>query len=133
MAQKTNGSAVPTKTQADGITKIESVRRALAELGREAKPMQIQRFVKERFGIEMNTDHISTSKADILRKMASKGKPAAKPAEARKAAVTPQAKPARQGNGQASKIRLQDLQAVKELVGRVGADQLRALIDVLSA
>jgi hypothetical protein len=132
MAQKTNGTAVPTTTQADGITKIEGVRRALAELGREAKPLQIQRFVKERFGIEMNTDHISTSKADILRKMASKGKPAVKQPEASKAA-TPPGRPTRQGNGQASKIRLQDIQAVKELVGRVGADQLRALIDVLSA
>jgi hypothetical protein len=46
MASKKNG----------GMTKLEAVRRALSELGNDAKPTQIKGFVKECFGIEMTTD-----------------------------------------------------------------------------
>jgi hypothetical protein len=44
------------------ITKTEAVRRALQQLGRDAKPTQMQGHIKERFGFDMTTDHISTCK-----------------------------------------------------------------------
>jgi hypothetical protein len=60
---------------------------------------------------------------------------APKPAAAKPAAQKPAAKaaPASQVNGRTGRgIDLGDIQTVKELVGRVGADSLKTLIDLLS-
>src|SRR2546421_675302 len=121
---------------ANGITKIEAVRRALAELGKDAKPSAIQPFVKERFGIEMTPSHITVAKGKILAK-ASKGKPSAKKSAAQKQVAAPKpAAPETHVLPAAPKpttggVSLQDLGTLKELVGRVGADNLRTLIDLL--
>jgi hypothetical protein len=100
------------------VTKMEAVRQVLAEMGKDAKPAEMQPVIKEKFGIEMSTDHISTYKGDILKKAKAKGgnKPAPAPVS-RTASVT--------GSGG---IRFEDVRATKELVDRLGADRLRALI-----
>jgi hypothetical protein len=125
----------PKKVPAAGITKQEAVRRALAELGRDAKPTQMQGHIREHYGLEMTVGHISTAKGDILRK----AKPAAaKPAqhaaaragEPRKAEPTPSVRPA--PAPQAKAIGLDDIEAVKGLLERVGAPALRRLIDVMA-
>ena len=133
----------PTPKKAPGgISKMEGVRRAMADLGSDAKPLRIQSYVQEKFGIEMNTDTISTYKAGIAR-AAAKAKAAtqtpasaaiSKPAAPAPTAAAAPAPPsvASPTNGQAASIPLQDILLVKELVGRVGADNLRKLIDVLS-
>ena len=86
----------------------------------------------------MSPDHISNCKSELRNKskQVGKAKPAAKTSAAPKAAVKqPAAKPsavtpsARQANGD---ISLPDIEAVKGLVHRVGADQLRALVDLLT-
>jgi hypothetical protein len=110
MASKKNG----------GMTKQEAVRRALSELGNDAKPTQIKGFVKERLGIEMTTDHISTAKGDILRKAGGKGKSVAKKPQVQSAA------PAK------TDIPLEDILSVRDLVGRLGAEPLRTLIDAFA-
>jgi hypothetical protein len=48
-----------TNPQAGGINKMEAVRRAMGELGNAATRTEIQKFVQERFGIEMNIDVVS--------------------------------------------------------------------------
>ncbi len=53
---------------AEEITKLEAVRRALNAMGRAATPSQMKPYIKENFGIEMTTGHISTSKGSILHK-----------------------------------------------------------------
>jgi hypothetical protein len=107
----------------------------LAELGKHATPSQIKPFVKERFGIEMTTDHISTAKGIILRKQA-KGKKAARKAAPTAAAPTAPAQPAPQPRTEALKvphaISLDDIRTVRDLVDRVGADSLRSLIDMVA-
>jgi hypothetical protein len=116
MARKKNG----------GMTKQEAVRQALSELGNDAKPTQIKGFVKERFGIEMTTDHISTAKGDILRKAGGKGKSVAKkPAQVQSAATA-------NSSGSKTGIPLEDILSVKDLVGRLGAEPLRTLIDAFA-
>jgi hypothetical protein len=104
------------------VTKMEAVRQVLAEMGKDAKPAEMQPVIKERFGFDMSTDHISTYKGDILKKAKAKGgkKPAAKPAPA-PAAPAPVSRVA-------GGLRFEDVQATKELVDRLGADRLRALI-----
>jgi hypothetical protein len=128
------------------ISKQEAVRRALAELGHDAKPTVIKGFVKDRFGIEMGTDHISTAKGEALRKARLQGtaapaRPAVQPSVARQAEPVratpappaPAAPPSPAGGagGQAA-IALEDILAVKDLVVRLGAGPLRALVDAFA-
>jgi hypothetical protein len=121
--------ATSTKKAQGGITKQEAVRRALAELGHDAKPTQIQGWVKEKYAIEMGTDHISTAKGQILSE-AGKRKPAAvaQPSAAQNSEPREQGRPTPRGNA----IGLDDIEAVKGLVGRVGADSLKKLVDLLA-
>ncbi|SRR5260370_39092976 len=142
MADKANGTTTPTKTPAEGISKKEGVRRALAHLGYEATSAQIQKFLKDEFKIVMSTNHIKNYKSDIRRKarVNSKkiaGKPAhakptvAKPVSQKPAVKTP-VKAAPHANGKASGLSLNDIRAVKSLTGKLGATKLKGLIDVLS-
>jgi hypothetical protein len=114
---------------------MEAVRRALATLGSDAKPTQMQGFIKNEFGIDMTTDHISTSKGELRRRAKARGKKAAATRAASKARA-PQAAKASPGGAKVSNgragggISLKDIEAVRDLVQRVGADQLRALIEV---
>jgi hypothetical protein len=108
MADRANGQASPhTK-----ITKIEAVRKALAHFGKDAKPAQMQPWIKQTFGIDMSTDHISTSKGDILRKKAAKKKLTARDS----AAPTP-ASPIGEGGRPATK-----LEAVQRALAALGQD-----------
>jgi hypothetical protein len=143
---KTAKSAASTGTtdSGNGVTKMDGVRKALAELGRDAPPLKIREYLKQRLGIEMTTDHISNYKSEI-RKAAARRKqaghtgtkqPSALKAHTSSQAIAPKASASSTvatSNGRSSGgISLQDIQAAKELVGRVGASQLRALIDLLA-
>jgi hypothetical protein len=164
MAEKTNAPhAAPSPTpKTNGITKMEAVKRALATLGKEAKPSDIQSFVKAKFIIVMSTDHVSNCKGEIARQAKAKAapkptataapKPSAKPAHKpapKAAALKPAAKPhvakphvakphvakhavAKAAPAVASGVSLSDIKTVKDLVGRVGANELRTLIDLLA-
>ena len=123
------------------ITKVEAVRQALAELGPGAKPTQIQGHVKDKFGIEMSKDHISVTKRSLLKKAAGTKKATAGKAGAKKTPA--QASAARQAGPavplQATALRrkspsigLDDIEAVKGLLERVGAVSLHKLIDVMT-
>jgi hypothetical protein len=129
-------------TAAKGITKMEAVRRALALMGREARPAQMQSVIRDKFGVDMTPDLITKYKSDILSKAGKKRKgpgrkPAApvapargpKPAAARAEAAPA---PAARGNGKAGGIPLEDVLTVKELVGRLGAESVRTLIDAFA-
>jgi hypothetical protein len=162
MAQQKNG---PTKVagtpqqgqggtavaQGSGLTKVEGVRRALRALGKQAKPLQIQDFVKKRYHLDIATSLISFYKKDLARKERKKAqqqqtqqttpKPTAPKPAAKKPAVpkaAPKPKPVvpvlRSTDGKPStrRIKLEDIRTVKELLERVGADSLRTLLDLLA-
>ena len=89
----------------------------------------------------MTPAHITTAKGELLhgkggkgqaakREKASAPKPPA-PAAAPKPPARPPAKAAA-GGSHSGGIRLEDIEAVQGLLGRVGADTLRRLIDVLA-
>ena len=132
MADKA-GATAPTK----GIGKMEAVRQALAHFGNDAKPLAMRPWIKQQFGIDMSANHISASRGDIQRKnkKAGKAKPAAKKLAAPKAAAKqPSAKPpaiTQAPRAATAGISLPDIETVQGLVRRVGADQLRALVDLL--
>ena len=105
-----------------GMSKMDAVRRALAELGNDAKPLQMKDFIKSHLRMEKNADHISTYKSSLLRAGRAKKKPGPKP----NAAPAP-ARTTAQGA-----ISVDDVRAVKELADRIGSDKVRQLVDVLS-
>ena len=117
------------------LTKQEAVRRALDHFGRDAKPTQMQGWIKEHFNIEMTTNHISTAKGGILHKAGnrkSKGrkpvvqKSAARTVAAKRAATKPPTAPSAKGG---HSIPPEDVLTVKDLVVRLGPGPLRTLID----
>jgi hypothetical protein len=131
---KTSAPAAPTAA-ADGgavspgkkLTKMEAVRQAVARLGWDAKPKQLQKHIRRRFGVEMTADHISTCK-DGLAKKAGRTKTQPAPVAASAARQTAAKPAARAGGG----VPLKDILAVKELLGRLGAATLHALIDAFA-
>lgn len=119
MSEKGNGNAAK-----GGITKKEGVRQALAALGTDAARVEIQNFVKDHFGLEVNPDHISSCKSEIL-KQKGKKKPASATHHVTKKEQTPK-------SAAAHSVSFDDLESVKDLVERVGADSLKKLIAMLS-
>jgi hypothetical protein len=78
-----NEPATPQNAVPSGgekISKKEAVRRSLGKLGKKAQPADIQKDIKDRFGIDMTTNHISTTKGELRR---AKKKPGAKKAARR--------------------------------------------------
>jgi hypothetical protein len=129
MADKSNGAA-PPKTNG-GITKKEAVRQALSKLGKDASRSDIQKFVQNNYGLQMTLDHISNCKGELSKekghaKSALTKQPAASKPEPKKPASSPARKSDSHG------ISLEDIETVKDLVERVGAESLRHLIDVLA-
>ena len=100
------------------ISKMEAVRRALTELGNDALPAAIQKHIKEKFGVQMDPNMISNYKSAI--KSATKSAIIRSPKASTKVSTKA-----------AGGLTPEDVRAVKELVGKIGADQVRQLAEVL--
>jgi hypothetical protein len=99
--------------------KADMVRAALAELGPRAKPQAIQDFIKEKFDRDVTKGIISNYKSTMKKKGLIPGKRG--PGRPPKAA----------GGGSGETVRIDDLEAVRGLVARIGADQVVRLVKVL--
>jgi hypothetical protein len=116
------------------------MRKTLAELGNDAQPKAIQEHLKKKFNVDMDTKLISTYKSGILRdagkKRGSVRQPAASaPATAPAPAPAPtatRAKASPRAGTMNGGISVEDIRAVKELLGRIGAEAVKELADVLS-
>jgi hypothetical protein len=127
-----SGASGAAAKGAPTISKMEAVRQAMAKLGWEAGRAQILQYVKATLGIDMNIDHISTCRAEILRRRKLKKKDAKVTAKPALPAVSkPASVPAPKigGSKLEAGIKMQDILAVKGLVERVGASHLKTLID----
>jgi hypothetical protein len=107
--------------KSNGVTRKEAVRQALGTLGKDASRSDIQKFIKDKYSFEMNLDHISTCKGEIQKEQGHK-KTVAQKAEPKPLASAPPD----------SGISLKDIEAVKDLVERVGVASLKQLIDVMA-
>src|SRR5262249_27513360 len=96
------------RTNAAAITKTEAVKRALAELGQDSKPLELQKHIKAQFGIHMEPQHISNYKS-MLRSSGRSAMIRKSPKKIVRAATT-------------GSITLDEIRAVQEVVSRVGAD-----------
>jgi len=101
------------KTKTEGgekkISQRAMVQAALDELGMEAKPQELQAAIKTKFNRDLSPQLISTLKSQIKKKSGLGG--------------------SRGGKGG---LRVEDLAAVRVLVSRLGAAQVKQLVDVLA-
>jgi hypothetical protein len=114
------------------ITKQDAVRRAVATLGKSASAKDIQKHIKETFGHDMTVEHIYNAKSTVLAK--AKKKRAKKPAATEPAVEKPAVQPAvpSQTRKVTGGISLEDIQAAKALVQKIGPEQLQRLIALLA-
>jgi len=114
------------------MKKREAVRQSLAFLGKDAKPQAMLADIRERFGIEMTTDHISTEKGILLRQKKAGRKPG-RPRGSSTQEQQPAAPAPRQAGhgGSGSSVPVEDVVTLKALVKRNGAGALRTLLGVL--
>jgi len=107
------------------ISKTEAVRQALKTLGNDAMPIAISKEIKQRHGLDVSPDYASKMKGYILAQHKAK-KPAAKPAVAVKQAAAPQKAAAPKETRDA--YHFEDMMSLKELVDRIGLEQVRKLL-----
>ena len=96
------------------MTQKEMVRTAIEELGWEAKPLPMQGLIKEKFNIDLAANIISNYKSVLKRDGA-----------VANTASTPGAKRGRKAGAQFA-----DLEAVRGLVTKLGAAQVKELVEV---
>jgi hypothetical protein len=112
------------------ITKMEGVRRALAELGPDAKPVAIRDYLQNRFGMEISRDVVSVYKRDLKAEGQEKAREKSETG-GESVAQPQQSEPAPASKGQAG-IPLPDILTIKDLVERLGAGPLHTLIDAFA-
>jgi hypothetical protein len=125
------------------MSKKAAVVEGLSELGGHATPTQLRQHIKGHYGIDMTLKHISTAKAKINKEANAHRSVATKPA-AKSPTKLPSAHntvssgelPKRGATAPKrathSSISLHDIEAIKDLLERVGASSLRKLIDVMA-
>ena len=104
---------------AEGIIRVSNCEQAkplLQVLGSDAMPLEIRDFLKKEFGVDMDAQTISNYKSTLKNKSRRGPKRRTGPA------------PVKAPSG----FTLQDIQAVKEMADRIGADKVRQLAEVLS-
>ncbi len=124
-------NAKPADAQnGETISKSEAVRRALAEGW--TKPTEGILFIKTMFGIDMSPSHFSNIKTTEVggkkkpgRPKGSQNKPKTEPMLAATVVELREERPART-------IAIEDIQSVKELVNKLGADAMKLLVGLLS-
>lgn len=111
MAQK------KAKGASERVNKKEAVLWALKKLGSHAMPKAIKEEIRREYKIDVSSNYVSTTKADVL-----KGK-------SKEATASSAKQPARSGKGT---VEWADILDLRDLVDRLGADHLRKLIDMMS-
>ncbi len=98
------------------ITQKGMVQAALDEKGMDAGPQELGEVIKARFNVELANNIISNYKS-VIKREGKGGKPVAKAATG--------AKRGRKGGPQFT-----DFEAVRGLVSKLGADQVKKLVDM---
>jgi hypothetical protein len=130
------------------VSRLEAIRKTMAELGMDASRTDIQDYAMEHFGAELTPKYISDYRSKVFRRVRQKKgsrSRAVKKMPAKEAApvpslpaakesvqpIPPQPAPVLPGNGHVV-YQVEDILAVKALVGRLGADSLRTLVEAMT-
>jgi hypothetical protein len=112
--------------------KTEAVRRALDELGWDAKPLEIKEHVKKYYDVDITTKVISVYKGKLAKEGRRRGKRGRKPRAEAPALPAPVAASAPRPGGRDAPIDVRDLRALKDLHDRIGSGRLRELVELLA-
>lgn len=85
------------------------VRSAMEDIGNDAKPLAMQAHIKSKFGTELPANIISNYKSQIKRKAGVSGL----------------------GRGRRGGLQVEDFETIRNLVERLGADQVRRMVEVV--
>ena len=113
-----------TKGDSDKPSKRALVQSAIEALG-DPKAAEVQAYVKEKFGTDLDLGLISTYKSQLNPKRKKRGKKRGRPAGVPNA-VAPAAKAPR------TSVSIDDIHEIKALINRFGTDGLVSMIKVLS-
>jgi hypothetical protein len=83
--------ATETAPKRKKLPKVEAVRRAIAALGKEASRADIQGYIRQKFGVKIGLDHISTCKGELAKRAAKAATPAGPGSATAKSAAGPAA------------------------------------------
>jgi hypothetical protein len=106
------------------ISKLEAMRQAVAKLGKDAPLVDLLKFIKQTHGVTLDRALAYNYKSMVTSKPAKAKRRGRKPG--RKLAAV--ASVARSAGG----IRLEDIQAVKALADRIGAEKVGQLAAVMA-
>jgi hypothetical protein len=99
------------KSKSDGGEKKPSqmgmVRTALQEMPGDPKPLEMQAFIKSKYGVELPANIISNYKSQIKRKNGTAGR------------------------GRRGGLQVEDIEAIRGLVQRLGSDQVKRIAEVV--
>lgn len=110
--------------------KMEAVRQAMASLGYDASPLEIQKSIKEKFDVDMSANMISSYKSTLRNKagMAGQRKKRGRPRKTDGVApmtTTPDVVTFHDA------VPWKDLRTIKDIAGRIGKKGLRELVALL--
>ena len=109
------------------INKTEAVRQAMEALGYGAQPLEIQKHIKDNFGLDIGTNMISSYKSSLRKRAGMKGRLKKRGRPKKTDAVS--AAPAAPSYHDA--VPWKDLRTIKEIAGRIGRKGLRELVELL--
>jgi hypothetical protein len=106
---------------------MEAVRQAMEALGYEAQPLEIQKHIKDHFGLDMGANMISSYKSSLRKKAGFKGrrKKRGRPKKSEAASAAPAAPSFHDA------VPWKDLRTIKDIAGRIGKKGLRELVELL--
>ena len=105
--------------------KAEAVRQAMDNLGDEASPLMIQKFIKDNFDQDMSANMISSYKSNVRAK---KGLAGRRKKRGRPKKNTAAAAPTVSSH---DSVPWKDLRTIKDIAGRIGKKNLRDLVEWL--
>jgi hypothetical protein len=105
--------------------KMEAVRQAMSKLGYDASPLEIQKFIKDSFDVDMSANMISSYKSTLRNKagMAGRRRRRGRPRKIDSAVPVSAAFP--------DAVPLKDLRTIRDIAGRIGKKGLRELVEWL--
>jgi hypothetical protein len=107
--------------------KMEAVRQAMQSLGNDAAPLEIQKFIKEKFNQDMDPNMISTYKSSVRKKAGLRGRRRRRGRPKKGEAVAASATTLSFHEA----VPWKDLRTIKDIAGRIGKKGLRELVDWL--
>jgi len=126
-----------TSTEANGkangqaVSKIDAMRQTLATLGKDASNQDIEGHLKKTFGLTLSPATFSNYKSVASNEGGKKKKKKGRKA-VQKVAETAAAPAASTSFHGRSNYSIEDIRAVQELAGRLGAKKLQELAEVLA-